>query len=115
MDLVFLVFAAITGVMVFLAVQQSKIKKQIDEDRRKRGDDALLPYGGADPMMTGLPPGMPPDVSPGPPSPHPSHPPPTLDAGGRHGGDHSSGGFDGGTHHGGGFDGGGGDGGGGHH
>ena len=65
---VFLVLAVITGVITYLAVQQSKIKRQIEEDRRKRERDELTALGGISPTTTGMAPRMAPgdipDITP---------------------------------------------------
>ena len=55
---VFLVLAVITGVIGWLAVQQSKIKRQIEEDRRERERNELA-------GMTAATPSAPPEVGHG--------------------------------------------------
>jgi hypothetical protein len=112
---IFVVLAVITGAIGLLAVQQSKLRRQIEETRRERERAELATLGGIDPTVTDIPPvitpGGPavsaPDTTPTiTPGATPHHPHSTPDAG------PSPGGFDAGGHHGGGFDGGGG---GGHH
>ena len=83
MDLVFIIFVAVSGVIIFLAVQQARIKKQIEENRRQLGDPTLPGSGGLDPTM--------PDTSSGTLPGSSSHH--TPDAGSHHS---SDGGFDGG-------------------
>ncbi len=71
---VFVIFAVITGVIVYLAMLQGKIKRQIEENRR-HDDDTIWPPGtGPDFPSTGT--GI-------------NVPPP----------DHSTGSHDGGAHH----------------
>jgi len=107
---VFVVLAIITGTIGYLAVQQSKLKRQIEEGRRQREREELAAIGGIDSSLTGVPPVITPGGAPASvpdstptitPGSTPHHPHSTPDAGGSHGG------FDAGGHHGGG--------GGGHH
>ncbi len=121
----FIALAVVTGVIVFLAWSQAKIKREIEESRRLRERDELAALGRSVPGVPGtfVPPpdasGSIPEITPGgTPAPHPHHPhhpgpihdPGTSsmpDTGSHHGG------FDGGGHSGG-FDGGGSGGGHGH-
>jgi hypothetical protein len=89
MDLVFIIFVAVSGVILFLAMQQAKIKKQIEENRRQLGDPTLPGASASDPMTPN------PLIDP-PPGPSSHHSP---DAGGHHGGHDAGGGFDGGGGH----------------
>ncbi len=59
---IFLVLAVFTGVIGYLAVQQSKIKKQIEESRRLRERDDLAGLGGPAAFVPTTP-SAPPDVS----------------------------------------------------
>jgi hypothetical protein len=104
----FLVFAVITGVIGFLAVQQGKIKRDIEARRRKREQEDLIALGGIDPNAPNLPNVQPTDITPGAPSHHApeigdhghdpgaSSNPPSSDSGGTWSG---SGGSDGGGGH----------------
>ena len=85
MDKVLLVFAVITGVFIFLGVLQSRITKQIEEERRKRGD-LDLPGSNDSSMISGTNPGDLPPI----------HPQSGHDTGGHHGADGGLFGGDGG-------------------
>jgi hypothetical protein len=122
---IFLVLAVITGVFGYLAVMQSKVKKQIEESRRERERADLATLGTT---FIPAPPIVPPDVTPtiepgaitditpsslpkitpgGTPPPdtggHPHSTPPTPDSGGTWSGGSGfdTGGDAGGGHHGG--------------
>ncbi len=60
---IFVVMAVITGLIGYLAVQQGKIKRQIEESRKQREREELATLAGVDP--TGLPSGVPPVITPG--------------------------------------------------
>jgi len=94
------IFAVITAVFIFLAVQQARIKRQIEENRRKSedpllGDPTLLFPDGGNPLPPGgkIPPAPAPDAPPS------SHAPHAPEAGGGHHGGDAGGGFDGGGGH----------------
>jgi hypothetical protein len=59
---VFVILAAITAAIAYLAAQQSKIKHQIDERRREQERDQVAALGGVAPTT----PATPPDVGPRP-------------------------------------------------
>jgi uncharacterized membrane protein YgcG len=59
---VFIVLAVITGVMCYLAVMQSRVKKQIEESRRERESAELTALGTTIIPTTPI---TPPDVAPG--------------------------------------------------
>ncbi len=106
---IFLVVAVITGVIGYLARQQSKIKRQIEEDRRARERAELEALAGIAPGVTGAPPqiipGTTPEITPSTtpiitPGLTPHHPHSPHDTGGHTLPDAGGppGGFDGGGH-----------------
>jgi hypothetical protein len=112
---IFVIMALVTGVIGYLAVQQGKIRRQIEAGRRQREREELAALAGVDPA--GLPPDAPPVITPGTTipgaisgapliepggTPLPHHPHPSPDGGASHGGHeaggHPGGGSDGGHH-----------------
>jgi hypothetical protein len=76
---IFVIFATVTGVIGFLALQQGKIKRDIEESRRKREREDLIAMSGIDPTSANPPTVTPTDITPGP------HPPHTPGPDGSHG------------------------------
>jgi hypothetical protein len=112
---ILVVVAGITGVIGYLAVQQGKLKRQIEQSRLQREREELAALTGVDPSVlpTGLQSGAPPVITPGGTTPGtisgdapriepggtPHHPHSPHDGGGAHGGFDGGGSAGTGGHH----------------